>query len=177
MDNNLNELIDILTREQAVFQEYLELLIERQEHLIQNEGGGSGADMYRINELAMEAAILEDNRRIILSRISRGIMIESERLSISRILSIFDNPRFNDLERFKDTMLEIYQHISEQKTKNEYLIEQSIKSISQTMQFIHEVNNTEETCENPANSCQCNRKRGTRIKDDIKCTDLMMARK
>ena len=177
VDSNLNKLIDVLTREQAVFQEYLELLIERQEYLIRSEEDGNGADMDRINELAVEAASLEDSRRIILSRISSGTMTEAERLSISKILSIFENPRFKDLERFKDAMLEIYQHVSEQKTRNEFLIEQSIELISQTMQYIHEVNNTGEKRENPTNSSRYNRKRGTHIKDDNKCADLIMAPK
>ena len=177
VDNNLNELIDILTREQAVFQEFLELLNEHQRQLLRGDLDGIGPDKDRISALALEAANLEKIRRTVLSRIARGIMAESERKSIARILSVFDNPRFEGLERFKDTMLEIYRHISDQKTRNEFLIEQSITMISQTMQLIHEISNSEEAFGNIAISGGQNSQRGTYIEDDSKCANPMLAGK
>jgi hypothetical protein len=132
MIRNIRELIDILTREQALFREYLGLLNEQQEHLIQNDMDKIRASTDRINTLAHEAADLEDSRRAILSRISGTASAEPEKLIVSRLLAIFDNPKFRDLERFRDAMLEIHQRIDDQKARNELLIEQSIKMISQT---------------------------------------------
>jgi len=150
MSNRLNELIDVLTREQVVFQEYLALLNEQQAHLIQNDLDGVKSSTDKINELAQEASNLEGSRRLILTRISKEANTEPEKLSISKLIAIFDNPRFKELERFKNAMIETYQRINEQKARNELLIEQSIKMISQTMQYIHEVNNPKATYENPS---------------------------
>jgi flagellar biosynthesis/type III secretory pathway chaperone len=148
MESNLRELIDILTREQVVFQEYLGLIRDQQKHLIQNDLDAVKDSTDRINALAKEAANLENSRRDILSSISIKIDTEPVRLDVSRLLAIFDNPRFKELEHFKDTMLEIHNRIGEQNTRNELLIEQSIRMISQTMLFINEVNSPDTIYEN-----------------------------
>ncbi len=169
MNKHINELIDILTREQAVFRKYLEFLNKQQELLIQNDPDGVRTITERINALAQEAANLESSRRVILAGISMEADTEPARPAISRIMALWDNPCFRDLECLKEAMLGIHQRVNEQKARNEMLIEQSIAMISQTMKFLHEVSNPRGLKEDPSFS-EGQKKRNSCFKKDLKCT-------
>lgn len=152
MEVELNELIDILSSEHKVFEEYLHLLTEQQEHLIQNNLAGIKSNIEKINMLAEEAANLENGRRRLMGRISESMRLKPSDISLSRLLERVNSPNLKEMERLKDTILEVHDKISYQKTRNELLIEQSLRIINQTMQFIHEVNNPRATYDNPLKS-------------------------
>jgi hypothetical protein len=150
MENALNQLINILTKEQELFQQYLDLLTQQQEHLVHNDLDSIRTNAEKINVLVREAADLENSRRFVLVRISQRINADSEKPNLTELLSAFEGPRFKNLERFKDTIFETYNRINEQKARNELLIDQSIKMISQAMQFIHRISDPAATYENPS---------------------------
>ena len=152
MSTEINELADILSREQDIFREYLDLLTEQQRYLMCNDVESVKETIERINKLAQDAADLENGRARMVRRLQEGGKLTPEQNSLGTILKKFEGPQFAELALLKETLLEIHQKIIEQKTRNELLIEQSMKTIAHTMQYIHDFSNPKATYENPANS-------------------------
>jgi hypothetical protein len=150
MEIELNELTALLSQEEKVFRDYLDLLSQQQEYLITNDLAGIKATIEKINILAQEATNLENGRRRILGRLSELAQLGSGDLNISGLLEKFKGPNFRELEKLKDAILKIHEKIVEQKTRNELLIDQSMSMITQTMQFIHNASNPKVTYDNPA---------------------------
>ncbi len=92
MDNDLKELTAILSREQEIFQGYLELLTEQQEHLTANDMEGVQATVEKINSLSHKATNLENGRRRVLDRISRASRLKPEEINLSRLLEKLGGP-------------------------------------------------------------------------------------
>jgi hypothetical protein len=146
MDDQLNELIDTLIREQALLREYLGLLTRQHEHLIRNNLEGLKGNAMLIDALTDEAANLECRRRLLLLRLSERAGTDADSPDISDLSAILDASRFKQLERFKEALLEFHRRIDEQEARNETLIEQSVKMISQTTRFIDGVDNPSALC-------------------------------
>jgi hypothetical protein len=149
MDSRITELTAILQKEEKVFQDYLGLLTQQQENLIKNDLSGIKSSIEKINELAQDAANLENGRRKVVSKLSQNLGMNPEDINISRILESLDGPKFDELESFKNKILEFHRKIASQKRRNQLLIDQSMNVINQTMQFIHEIGNPKATYDNP----------------------------
>jgi hypothetical protein len=145
----LNELIEILKAEQKIYERYLELLIEQQEHLIRNNLIGIKSSTDEINALAQQAMNLENGRRTVISRLSEAVNLDPENIDVSSLLEKFSGPGFDKLEQLKATILETNEKVTEQKTRNELLIDQSMSIIAQTMQFIHAATNPKAIYDDP----------------------------
>jgi hypothetical protein len=150
MISGLNELIEILSAEQKIYQQYLQLLTEQQECLIKNDLDAIRESTEKINTLAQQATNLENGRQKIIARLSNSAEIKFDDINISKLIEKFAGPGFGKLEQLKDTIMEMHEQVTRQKTRNELLIDQSMGIISQTIQFIHEVNNPRVVYENPA---------------------------
>jgi len=149
MEKHINELAAILKAENAVFVRYLEKLGEQQRCLIENDLAGIKASVEQINVLAQEAMNLETGRRSIIDRLSRQLGVEPSDVSLSQLLEKFKGPRFDELQRLKDMILDVHGKVTAQKHRNELLIEQSMSVIRQTMNYINEICNPQVTYGNP----------------------------
>ncbi len=149
MERELRELIAVLKAEHRVFVQYLQKLTEQQDFLIANNLDGVRKSVEVINMLAQEAISLENGRRGIVDKISRKLEMNPDEVTVSRILERLKGPNFEELERLKNTIMDIHQKVSTQKNRNELLIDQSMSIIRQTVNFIRDVNNPKATYENP----------------------------
>ena len=150
MDIEIIELSEILGRELEVYQKYLELLTEQQIYLMKNDVQNVKATTDLINNLAQQAADLESGRARIMERFRRAGTIQKGQDSLARILEKLQGPQFDELEKLKETLLDIHSRIKEQSLRNELLIDNSMKVIANTMQYIHEMNNPQVTYNNPS---------------------------
>lgn len=150
MDVEIKELAEILSREQEVYQKYLELLTEQQRHLMKNDVNSVKATTDLINHLAQEAADLESGRARVMSRLKRIGALKPGQDSLAKILEKFKGPQFDELEKLKSTLLDVHSRIKDQSARNELLIANSMKMIANTMQYIHELNNPQVTYNNPS---------------------------
>ncbi len=150
MQNELNELIKILSAEHKIYQDYLQCLIEQQEFLIQSDLKGIKTSIDKISVLAQKAMNMENGRRTVISRLSAKLGMNPHDVTVSKILQQFEGPRFEELDKLKDKILDTYSKVINQKTRNELLIDQSMNIIQQTMQIINDVENPQPTYDNPA---------------------------
>jgi hypothetical protein len=152
MDAEIRELAEILSREQEVYQKYLELLTEQQRYLMNNDVNSVKATTDLINHLAQEAADLESGRARVMNRLQRLGALKPGQDTLARIMEKFKGPQFDELEKLKETLLDVHSKIKEQSTRNELLIANSMQMIANTMQYIHEINNPQVTYNNPSNA-------------------------
>lgn len=149
MDRELKELTGILKAEKEVFVKYLEKLTDQQKALIENNLDDIRSSVEQINVLAREAVNLENGRRTVIDRLSKKLGMAAEDVSVGKLLEKFKGPNFEELERLKNTIIEIHQKVKTQKNRNELLIEQSMSVIRQTVNYINEVRNPKVTYDNP----------------------------
>jgi hypothetical protein len=150
MNTEIRELSEILGRELEVYQKYLELLTEQQRYLMMNDVQNVKATTDLINNLAQQAADLESGRARVMNRLQRVGAFQTGQETLSRILDKFKGPQFDELEKLKETLLDVHSRIREQSCRNELLIANSMKVIENTMQYIHEMNNPQVTYNNPS---------------------------
>ena len=149
MERDLKELTEVLKAEKDVFVKYLEKLNLQQAALIENNLEGIRSSIEEINVLAQKAVNLEIGRRSIVDRMSRKLGVAPDDITISKLLEKFKGPNFEELDRLKNTMLEINEKVKTQKYRNELLIEQSMSVIQQSINYIHEASNPKVTYANP----------------------------
>jgi hypothetical protein len=150
MEKELHDLTSILSNEEQVFHDYLELLSLQQEYLIKNNLAGIKATIEQINMLAQDAINLENKRRKVIARLSELAHLRPDELNITKLLKKFKGPKFDELERLKDAIIKINERVQDQKNRNELLINQSMGMITQTMQFIHNAGNPKVTYDDPS---------------------------
>ena len=149
MERELRELESILKAEQKLFVIYLEKLIEQQKSLIESDLNGLKENIERISLLAQEAMMLENGRKNVIERISEKLKIDKDNITLNKLLDRFKGQNFGELERLKNTILETHVKATAQKERNELLINQSMKVISQTVEYLNERNNPKVTYKNP----------------------------
>jgi hypothetical protein len=136
VEREFNELIRILDSENGIYQKYLGLLTEQQDHLINNNIYGIRLTIERINQLAQSAMSLETARLGIIENISATMNTSPENLTIGKLLEKFKGPKFQELEQLKNKILATYDQVMKQKSRNETLIDQSMRIIGHTMNLI-----------------------------------------
>ncbi len=152
MDRELKELTEILRAEKEVFVKYFEKLTDQQKALIENNLDDIRSSVEQISVLAQEAVNLENGRRMVIDRLSKKLGMAAEDVSMGKLLEKFKGPNFEELERLKNTILEIHQKVKTQKNRNELLIEQSMSVIRQTVNYINEARNPKATYANPVST-------------------------
>ncbi len=145
----MKELINILNAEYDVFVKYLERLTEQQQYLIENDMEGTKDSLEKINILAQDAINLETDRRNIIGRLSEGLAMNPEDITIGKLIENLKGPNFEELEELKNTIFDIYSRVNSHRKRNELLIEQSMGIIRQTMNYIRQTANQKVIHDNP----------------------------
>jgi hypothetical protein len=149
MDNELKELTAILSREQEIFQSYLEILTEQQNHLMANDLEAIQVTVDKIDALTREATELENGRRGLLAAITRPSRLNPDEINLTKLLEKLGGPIFQEFVKLNDTLIDIQKRINEQRIRNELLIDQSMQMISNSVRLTREADDPEAAYEIP----------------------------
>ncbi len=149
----INELIDIVSREAALFESFLELLEQQKEMLVTNNLEGLNEVTARQQQRLLESRHLDRSREEIVERIKAVNEIEGD-LSVARLLELVDANQAERLLQLKDLILSLNVKIGETRNTNAMLLNQSREFIARTMAALAKINNPEATYSHDARSAR-----------------------
>jgi predicted transcriptional regulator len=140
----VNQLIDIISRETLLFEEFLELLERQKQMLVTNNADG----LKEITELQRrklhESYRLNRSREELVLRIKESNEIEGD-VTVTRLLEFVDENQAARLMQLRETILGLNDKIAETRNTNAMLLNQSRDFISRTMTMLSTLNNPDTT--------------------------------
>ncbi|MEW5993888.1 MAG: flagellar protein FlgN [Candidatus Zixiibacteriota bacterium] len=128
-------LIDILGKEAALFESFLELLERQQKALVANDTD----ELDRITELQREkmteSRILNRQREEVVAQIKSANAIDGD-VNVSRLLEIVDENQAAQLEKLRQLILNLTDKITRTRNRNAMLLNRSREYIARTMEML-----------------------------------------
>jgi hypothetical protein len=157
----INRLIEIISKEAALFERFLDLLEKQKRSLVTNDV----TDLTRITEEQQqkltESQMLDRERRQLVERIKAANEIEGD-LTVTRLIELVDDQQARRLRELKELVLGLNKKINETRNSNAMLLNQSREFIARTMAALARLNNPESAYAPRSTKAE---KRGTVIMD------------
>jgi TolA-binding protein len=140
----VNQLIDIISRETLLFEEFLELLERQKQMLVTNNADGL-KEITELQRLKLhESYRLNRSREELVLRIKKSNEIEGD-VTVTRLLEFVDENQAARLMQLRETILGLNDKIAETRNTNAMLLNQSRDFISRTMTMLSTLNNPDTT--------------------------------
>lgn len=134
----VDNLIDIIGREAALFESFLELLKRQQRALVEHDL----EELNRVTALQREklqlSRQLNAERERVLVEIKRTNAIEGD-LTVSRLLDMVDRNRAGQLSELRDSILALNDQITKTRNQNAMLLNRSREYIRKTMEMLSHI--------------------------------------
>ena len=140
----IDRLIEIIGREAAVFESFLELLEKQQEALVKNDLESLKDVTDRQREKLVESQLLNKQREELVEKIKEVNRISGD-LNVSRLLELVDKDRADRLSRLKNSITALNDKITEVRNQNALLLNRSREYIFKTMEMLSRINHPEST--------------------------------
>ncbi len=140
----INQLIDIISREAALFESFLELLQRQKEMLVANDLDGLQQVTERQHEKLTESRILNKQREELVAQIKAARAIDGD-LTVSRLIALVDQDQAERLRQLRELILELNDKINSSRNSNAMLLNQSREFVAKTMSMLSKMNNPEPT--------------------------------
>ncbi len=140
----INQLIDIISKEAALFESFLELLQRQKEMLVTNDLEGLQAITERQHEKLAESRILNKQREELVVRIKAARSIDGD-LTVSRLLALVDEGQAERLRQLRELIFELNNKINDSRNTNAMVLNQSREFVSKTIAMLSKMNNPEPT--------------------------------
>ena len=130
------ELIDILRREIRSFNTVVELLILEEKGLIECDNNLLVKVLEREEDVFSSIACLEKSRMDIIRKIAEKIGEDPDRLTISKLSKIVDDPLKKELVETAHVLLKINKDLKQKKTTNNMLIKQGAMIVEGNIRYL-----------------------------------------
>ncbi len=140
----INQLIDIISREAALFESFLELLERQKEMLVANDLDGLQQVTCCQHEKLTESRILNKQREELVAQIKAARAIDGD-LTVSRLIALVDQDQAERLRQLRELILELNDKINSSRNSNAMLLNQSREFVAKTMSMLSKMNNPEPT--------------------------------
>jgi len=140
----INKLIQLIGREAALFESFLELLEEQKRMLVDNDAEGLRRVTEVQREKLVESQLLDKERQALIEEIGRTHDVDDD-LTVSRLLEFTDRDQADRLQRLKELILDLNDRITRARNTNVMLLNQSREFIARTMTMLSKINHPENT--------------------------------
>ncbi len=140
----INKLIDLISKEAAIFESFLELLEKQQEMLVKNDAEGLNRITDLQREKLVESQLMNKRRLELVHEIKIANNIEGD-LNVTRLLEIVDQDQADRLQRLQRFILDLNEKINRTRNQNAMLLNRSREYILKTMEMLSRVNSPEST--------------------------------
>ncbi|MDH4156013.1 MAG: flagellar protein FlgN [candidate division Zixibacteria bacterium] len=140
----IDRLIEIIGREAAVFECFLELLEKQQEALVKNDLEALKNITSLQREKLVESQLLNKQREELVEEIKQVNLISGD-LNVTRLLKLVDKDRADRLSRLKNSILALNDKINDVRNQNALLLNRSREYIHKTMEMLSRINHPEST--------------------------------
>jgi len=136
------KLIDIISKEAALFESFLELLERQKQMLVTNNVDGLNELTALQQERLSESRALSRRREQILSRIKQDHTLE-DNVTIARLAALADEDQAARLMRLRSVILSLNEKINDARNTNAMLLNQSREFVAKTMSLLARMNSPE----------------------------------
>lgn len=136
MEKQFVSLIELIHKEVDSLENFLRLLTEEEECLINNRFDLLGESIHKQEQAIIQAKQLEKNRREITAWLSKDLKIDHEKTSLSKLIQLLDSSYSSKLDELQKTLLELHRKVEIQRKKNEELIKESMGYIDHGIKFL-----------------------------------------
>ena len=140
----VNRLIEIISKEAALFESFLELLQEQKEMLVTNNIAGLNRVTERHQEKLVESRLLSRQREQLIEEIKAANAIDGD-LTVTRLLELVDENQAGRLLELKELILSLNDEINRTRNSNAMLLNQSREFIAKTMSALSRINHPHKT--------------------------------
>lgn len=137
----VNRLIEILGREAALFESFLELSEQQQLMLVNDDSRGLIKITDRQREKLVESQLLNTERLELIEKIKSVNAIEGD-LNVTRLLQLVDENQAEQLTQLRQLIYELHDKITEVRNQNAMLLDRSREYIARMMKMLSNVNNS-----------------------------------
>jgi hypothetical protein len=136
------KLIDIISREAALFESFLELLERQKQMLVANNVDGLTEITALQQEKLTESRALSRRREQILNQIKLENSLENDP-TIARLAALADENQAARLMQLRTVILSLNEKINDARNTNAMLLNQSREFVAKTMALLARMNNPE----------------------------------
>ena len=140
----INRLIEIISKEAALFESFLQLLQTLKEMLVTNNLSGLTEVTQQQQEKLLESRRLNRQREELVEQIKAANAIEGD-LTVTRLLDLVDESQADRLLRLRDVIVSINDEINDVRNSNAMLLNQSREFIAKTMAALARINHPDVT--------------------------------
>ncbi len=149
----INKLIEIIGKEAAIFESFLELLEQQQKMLVENDVDGLNRVTDRQREKLVESQLLNKQRLEIIEQVKIANDIEGD-LNVTRLLEIVDQDQADRLQKLQKIILSLNDKITETRNQNAMLLNRSREYILKTMEMLSKINSPDSTYSRPGSASE-----------------------
>lgn len=139
LSDKIKSLIEIISKEVSVFEDFLALLGRQQEKVAQNDAVGLKKVTERQREKVVESQILNKLREDLISDIKSANVFEGD-LNVSRLIELVDEDQGNRLMQLGKTINGLITQITEVRNHNANLLDRSGQYIARTLNLLSKIN-------------------------------------
>ncbi|HUV30190.1 MAG TPA: flagellar protein FlgN [Acidobacteriota bacterium] len=140
----LNRLIDIIGREAALFESFLELLDQQKRTLVSNHLEGLNEVTDKQREKLVESRLLSRERDELIRQIKAANSLEGD-VTVTRLLEFADRDQAERLTQLREIILDMNDRIARARNTNAMLLNQSREFIARTMTALSKIKNPDHT--------------------------------
>ncbi|MBU0983999.1 MAG: flagellar protein FlgN [candidate division Zixibacteria bacterium] len=140
----INQLIQVISQEAVLFEEFLDLLDRQKTMLVKNDVAGISRVTEQQREKIRESQRLNRVREDLLARIKEARSFDGD-MTVARLAELADDNQAERLLKLREIILSLDVRINEVRDSNALLLNQSREFISRTMVMLSRINNPEAT--------------------------------
>jgi hypothetical protein len=144
----VDTLIDIISREAALLESFLDLLEQQREALVNNDADALSRITALQQQQLIESQELNRRREAVVSEIKADRAVEGD-LTVSRLVELVDGQQADSLKTLRDAIHDVARKITETRNSNAMLINQSREFIARMMQTLSRINNPQPAYSGP----------------------------
>ena len=133
MEQKILQLIKLIGDEVVIFRSFLDYLNQQQEALVANDIEALERVTAQQEELARKTTEIEQQRRELVAGISGDLDRNQEDLNLTELTKLVSAQQSEELHTLQETLLNLHEQISEQKSQNDFLIRKSMEYLNTTM--------------------------------------------
>jgi hypothetical protein len=136
----IDQLINIISKEAALFENFLDLLERQKQALVKSDQVALTALTERQHEKLAESRLLSRQREELVAAIKREHAIDGD-LTVSRLIAMIDQDKADRLRQVRDAIVSLNDQITLVRNSNAMLLNQSREYVARTMAMLAQLNN------------------------------------
>ncbi|PWB70670.1 hypothetical protein C3F09_08820 [candidate division GN15 bacterium] len=136
------KLIDIISKEAALFESFLELLERQKQMLVTNNVSGLNEITALQQEKLSESRALSRRREQLISRIRQDHTLDGD-VTLARLAALADENQATRLMQLRSVILSLNEKINDARNTNAMLLNQSREFVARTMALLARMNSPE----------------------------------